>query len=94
MCRIRHTGDRHGNVCACYQSTSHKYLTPSNQVKKGLLESVGNVYCGVREKQGINVYRERVLQTVSAWCFTRAPDPLKIANIRLPNKKIRLLLWI
>ena len=46
---------------------------------------VGNVYHSVREKQGIVVYPQRVLQTVTSLRFVslvfRAHTPLKIANI-------------
>ena len=50
----------------------------------------GNVYVSVREKQGIVVYRQRVLQTVtsgSECCFTiiSRQDLLKIANFN-PQK--------
>ena len=45
----------------------------------------GNVYRSVREKQGIVVYRQRVLQTVTSLRVVslvfRGHDPLKIANI-------------
>ena len=59
LSRTRHhlgrhrTGARNRNVWTCYKSDSHKYLKASSQVEKGLLESVGNFYRSVREKQGI-----------------------------------------
>ena len=46
---------------------------------------VGNIYRSVREKQGIVVYQQRVLQTVTSLRFVslvfRAHGLLKIANI-------------
>ena len=49
-----------------------------------------NVYLNVREKQGIVVYRQRVLQTVTSLAVVslvfREYDLLKIANFN-PSKK-------
>ena len=49
-----------------------------------------NVYRSVREKQGIVVYRQRVLQTVTSLgivsLVVRGQDLLKIANFN-PSKK-------
>ena len=56
----------------------------------------GNVYCSVREKQGIVVYRQRVLQTVTSLrvvsLLFRGHDLLKIANIN-PQQEDRFSLW-
>ena len=57
----------------------------------------GNVYRGVREKQGIVVYRQCVLQTVTHLCVFvslvfRGLDVLKIANIN-PQQEARFSLW-
>ena len=55
-----------------------------------------NVYRSVREKQGIVVYRQRVLKTVTSLVVVslvfRGHDLLKIANIN-PQQKARYLLW-
>ena len=55
----------------------------------------GNVYGIVREKQGIVVYRQRVLQTVTSLCVVslvfRGHD-LKITNIN-PQQEAIFLLW-
>ena len=55
-----------------------------------------NVYRSVREKQGIVVYRQRVLQTVPSLVVVslvfRGHDLLKIANFN-PQQKARFLLW-
>ena len=56
----------------------------------------GNVYRSVREKQGIVVYRQRVLQTVTSLRVVslvfRGHDLLKITNIN-PQQEARFLLW-
>ena len=56
----------------------------------------GNVYRSVREKQGIVVYRQRVLQTVTSLRVVslvfRGHDLLKIANIN-PQQEATLSLW-
>ena len=56
----------------------------------------GNVYLSVREKQGIVVYRQRVLQTVTSLRVVslvfRGHDLLKIANIN-PWQEATLSLW-
>ena len=56
----------------------------------------GNVYRSVREKQGVVVYRQRVLQTVASLrvvsLVLRGHDLLKILNIN-PQKEARFLLW-
>ena len=56
----------------------------------------GNVYLSVREKQGIVVYRQRVLQTVTSLRVVslvfRGHDLLKIANIN-PQQEATLSLW-
>ena len=55
-----------------------------------------NVYRSVREKQGIVVYRQRVLQTVTSLRVVslvfRGHDLLKIANIN-PQQEATLSLW-
>ena len=55
-----------------------------------------NIYRSVREKQGIVVYRQRVLQTVPSLVVVslvfRGHDLLKIANFD-PQQKARYLLW-
>ena len=55
----------------------------------------GNVYRSVREKQGIVVYRQRVLQTVTSLRVVslvfRGHDLLKIANIN-PQQEATLSL--
>ena len=55
----------------------------------------GNVYHSVREKQGIVVYRQRVLQTVTSLRVVslvfRGHD-LEITNIN-PQQEARFLLW-
>ena len=52
----------------------------------------GNVYRSVREKQGIVVYQQRVLQTMTSLRVVslvfRGHDPLKITNIYLQQEKI------
>ena len=57
----------------------------------------GNVYLGVREEQGIVVYRQRVLQTVTSLGVVslvfRGNDLLKIANFN-PQGEVRFLLWL
>ena len=56
----------------------------------------GNVYRSIREKQGIVVYRQRVLQTVTSLRVVslvfRGHDLLKIANIN-PQQEATLSLW-
>ena len=56
----------------------------------------GNVYRSVREKQGIVVYRQRVLQTVTSLGVVslvfRRHDLLKIANFN-PQQEARFSLW-
>ena len=55
-----------------------------------------NVYLGVREKRGIVVYRQRVLQTVTSLRVVslvfRGHDLLKITNI-IPQLEARVSLW-
>ena len=55
----------------------------------------GNVYLSVREKQGIVVYRQRVLQTVTSLGVVslvfRGNDLLKIANFN-PQQEARFSL--
>ena len=55
-----------------------------------------NVYRSVREKQGIVVYQQRVLQTVTSLRVVslvfRGHDPLKITNIN-PQQEARFSLW-
>ena len=55
-----------------------------------------NIYRSVREKQGIVVYRQRVLKTVTSLVVVslvfRGHDLLKIANFN-PQQKARYLLW-
>ena len=55
-----------------------------------------NAYHCVREKQGIVVYRQRVLQTVTSLRVVslvfRGHDLLKITNIN-PQQEARFLLW-
>ena len=55
-----------------------------------------NVYRSVREKQGIVVYRQRVLQTVTSLGVVslvfRRHDLLKIANFN-PQQEARFSLW-
>ena len=56
----------------------------------------GNVYLSVREKQGVVVYRQRVLQTVISLGVVslvfRENDLLKIANFN-PQQEARFSLW-
>ena len=56
----------------------------------------GNVYRSVREKQGIVVYRQRVLQTVTSLGVVslvfRRRVLLKIANFN-PQQEARFSLW-
>ena len=56
----------------------------------------GNVYRSVREKQGIVVYRQRVLQTVTSLRVVslvfRGHDLLKVANIN-SQQEARFALW-
>ena len=56
----------------------------------------GKVYRSGREKQGIVVYRQRVLQTVTSLRVVslvfRGHDLLKIANIN-PQQEATLSLW-
>ena len=56
----------------------------------------GNVYRSIREKQGIVVYRQRVLQTVTSLRVVslvfQGLDLLKIANINL-QQEAKLSLW-
>ena len=56
----------------------------------------GNVYRSVREKQGIVVYQQRVLQTVTSLRVVslvfRGQDPQKITNIN-PQQEARFSLW-
>ena len=56
----------------------------------------GNVYRSDREKQGIIVYRQRVLQTVTSpgvvSLVFRRHDLLKIANFN-PQQEARFSLW-
>ena len=56
----------------------------------------GNVYRSIREKQGIVVYRQRVLQTVTSLGVVslvfRGHDLLKIANFN-PQQEARFSLW-
>ena len=56
----------------------------------------GNVYRSVREKQGIVVYRQRVLQTVTSLGVVslvfRGHDLLRIANFN-PQQEARFSLW-
>ena len=53
----------------------------------------GNVYRSVREKQGIVVYQQRGLQTVTSVSLVfRGHDLLKIININ-PQQEARFSLW-
>ena len=56
----------------------------------------GNVYRRDREKQGIVVYRQRVLQTVRSLRVVslvfRGHDPLKVANIN-SQQEAKFWLW-
>ena len=56
----------------------------------------GNVYRSIREKQGVVVYRQRVLQTVASLRIVslvlRGHDLLKISNIN-PQQEARFSLW-
>ena len=56
----------------------------------------GKVYRSVREKQGIVVYQQRVLQTVTSLRVVsrvfRGHELLKITNIN-PQQEARFLLW-
>ena len=56
----------------------------------------GNVYRSVREKQGIVVYRQRVLQTVTSLRVVslvfRGHDLLKVVNIN-SQQEARFSLW-
>ena len=56
----------------------------------------GNVYRSIREKQGIVVYQQRVLQTVISLRVVslvfRGHDLLKITNIN-PQQEARFSLW-
>ena len=56
----------------------------------------GNVYLSLREKQGIVVYRQRVLQRVTSLGVVslvfRRNDLLKIANFN-PQQEARFSLW-
>ena len=56
----------------------------------------GNVYRSVREKQGVVVYRQRVLQTVASLrvvsLVLRGHGLLKISNIN-PQQEARFSLW-
>ena len=53
----------------------------------------GNVYRSVREKQGIVVYQQRVLQRVTSVSLVfRGHDLLKITNIN-PQQEARFSLW-
>ena len=56
----------------------------------------GNVYRSVREKQGIVVYQQRVLQTETSLRAVSlvfgGHDPLKITNIK-PQQEARFSLW-
>ena len=55
-----------------------------------------NVYLSVREKQGIVVYRQRVLQTVTSLGVVslvfRGHDLLEITNFN-PQQEARFSLW-
>ena len=56
----------------------------------------GNVYRSVKEKQGIVVYRQRLLQTVASLrvvsLVRRGHNLLKISNIN-PQQEARFSLW-
>ena len=56
----------------------------------------GNLYRSVREKQGIVVYQQRVVQTVASLRVVslvfRGHDLLKITNIN-PQQEARFSLW-
>ena len=56
----------------------------------------GNVYRSVRGKQGIVVYQQRVLQTMTSLRVVslvfRGHDSLKITNIN-PQQEARFSLW-
>ena len=56
----------------------------------------GNLYRSIREKQGVVVYRQRVLQTVASLRIVslvlRGHDLLKISNIN-PQQEARFSLW-
>ena len=56
----------------------------------------GNVYRSVKEKQGIVVYRQRLLQTVASLrvvsLVLRGHNLLKISNIN-PQQEARFSLW-
>ena len=64
--------------------------------RRGTENRHGNVYRSVREKQGIVVYRQRVLQTVTSLRVVslvfRGHDLQKIANIN-PQLETTLSLW-
>ena len=52
----------------------------------------GNVYRSVREKQGIAVYRQRVISLRVVLLVFRGLDLLKVANTN-PQQKARFSLW-
>ena len=58
--------------------------------------AMGNVYLSVREKQGIVVYQQRVLQTVTTLgavsLVFRGHDLLKIAHFN-PQQEATFSLW-
>ena len=78
IARLREKNKRQGGILRTLLWT---LLKASNQAKK----IVGNIYRNVREKQGIVVYPQRVLQSVTSLRFVslvfRAHGLLKIANI-------------
>ena len=78
-----------------FENTPPKCLDQDCVGRRGTGNRHGNVYRRVREKQGIVVYRQRVLQTMTSLRVVslvfRGHD-LKITNIN-PQQEARFLLW-
>ena len=89
-------GSRGPSECFFFLDTPPKCLDRDCVGRRRTGNRHGNVYRSGREKQGIVVYRQRVLQTVTSLRVVslvfRGHDLLKIANIN-PQQEATLSLW-
>ena len=94
--RLMRFGSRGPSECFFFLDTPPKCLDRDCVGRRRTGNRHGNVYRSGREKQGIVVYRQRVLQTVTSLRVVslvfRGHDLLKIANIN-PQQEATLSLW-
>ena len=92
--RLTRFGSR--GLTECFSKIRHRNALTEIAWEDAVQGLGGNVYRSVREKQGIVVYRRRVLQTVTSLGVVslvfRRHDLLKIANFN-PQQEARFSLW-